>query len=440
MTHIFHQLPSYHKRLIIILSVVVAILFLLPSEDAKASRSSKDNPTLEVAQRYHAPLGNTLPEQASVVEKPINTQEKETTLTWQTVTVKAGDNLALIFDRAGFSARTLHEITNSHKASKALKKILPGQTIRFGKNDAGSLIELQYKQSITDSLSVTLVDDKYNVVVNKRELETREELASAIIKDNFWNAGINAGLEPNIIMNLANIFGWDIDFGLGIRKGDYFNIIYEKKFLDGVEVKMGNIIAAEFVNRGNSYRAIRHNDGEYYSPSGRNMRKAFLRAPVNFKYISSSFNPRRLHPVTGRVTAHNGIDYAAKRGTPVQASGSGTVIASSYNRYNGNYVFIKHGEKYVTKYLHLTKKYVRKGARVKQGQKIGTVGSTGRVTGAHLHYEFLVNGVHRNPKTVKLPKAQSIARKEKRKFLSIAKNRIEQLDTNKRIMLAANQE
>jgi len=350
MIHIFHQLPSRHKRLIIILSIVVVILSLLPSEDAKASRSSDDSPTLEVAQRYHAPLGNTLP---TLVENTHSKVKKESTsLIWQTVTVKAGDNLALIFDRAGFSART----------------------------------------------------------------------------------------EPNVIMNLANIFGWDIDFGLGIRQGDYFNIIYEKKFLDGVEVKMGNIIAAEFVNRGKSYRAIRHNDGEYYSPEGRNMRKAFLRAPVNFKYISSSFNPRRLHPVTGRVTAHNGIDYAAKRGTPVQASGSGTVIASSYNRYNGNYVFIKHGEKYVTKYLHLTKKYVRKGARVKQGQKIGTVGSTGRVTGAHLHYEFLVNGVHHNPRTIKLPKAQSIARKEKRKFLSIAKARIEQLDTNKRIMLAANQE
>jgi len=442
MTHIFHQLPSYHKRLIIILSVVVAILFLLPSEDAKASRSSKDNPTLKVAQRYQAPLGNTLSEPISKSIKPAKTKEKikESSLTWQTVTVKAGDNLALIFDRAGFSARTLHDITNSSEASKALKKILPGQTIRFGKNNAGNLIELQYNQNITDSLSVTLIDDKYNAVVNKRELETREALASAIIKDNFWNAGINAGLEPNVIMNLANIFGWDIDFSLGIRKGDYFNIIYEKKFLDGVEVKMGNIIAAEFVNRGNSYRAIRHSDGEYYSPSGRNMRKAFLRAPVNFKYISSSFNPRRIHPVTGRITAHNGIDYAAKRGTPVQASGSGIVIASSYNKYNGNYIFIKHGEKYVTKYLHLTKKYVRKGARVKQGQKIGTVGSTGRVTGAHLHYEFLVNGVHHNPRTIKLPKAQSIARKEKRKFLSIAKTRIEQLDTNKRIMLATNQE
>ncbi|TMP19695.1 peptidoglycan DD-metalloendopeptidase family protein, partial [Pseudoalteromonas ruthenica] len=138
------------------------------------------------------------------------------------------------------------------------------------------------------------------------------------------------------------------------------------------------------------------------------MKKAFLRAPVNFKYISSSFNPRRLHPVTGQVKAHRGIDYAARTGTPVVSSGNGKVIKAGYSKYNGNYVFISHGTQYVTKYLHLNKRLVRTGQKVKQGEKIGTVGSTGRVTGAHLHYEFLVNGVHRNPKTVKLPKSEPL--------------------------------
>jgi len=474
MTHIYHQLPSRHKQLLIVVSLLTAILFLLPSDDAKASRSTSGNPTLKVAQRYQVPIGqeqksakliavaspsqireepieettklsndisnNTFVDTASISTEAPTQLPQEISLQWQSVTVKSGDNLALIFERAGFSPRTLHDITSIGKASASLKKIMPGQTIRFGKNESGKLIELQYKQSIVRSLIVNAVDDGYKVTTKTRELEIRESLASAKIDSNFWNAGINAGLEPSVIMNLANIFGWDIDFGLDIRKGDHFNIIFETKFLDGVEVKTGNIIAAEFVNQGQSYQAIRHTDGEYYSASGRSMRKAFLRAPVNFKYISSSFNPRRLHPVTGNIRAHNGIDYAAKRGTPVQASGSGTVIASSYSKYNGNYIFIKHGERYITKYLHLTKKYVRKGARVKQGQKIGTVGSTGRVTGAHLHYEFLVNGVHRNPRTVKLPKAQSIAKKEKKEFLAISENRMAQLETNRRIMLADNQE
>jgi murein DD-endopeptidase MepM/ murein hydrolase activator NlpD len=473
MTHIYHQLPSRHKQLLIAVSLLTALLFLLPSDNAQASRSTSNNPTLKVAQRYQVPLGQSqensalividtpkitveqpkkslidLPDKAIDVTLVAVTQdsvkesivEKEKALQWQTVTVKSGDNLALIFNRAGFSPRTLHDIISIGKASSPLTKIMPGQTIRFGKNDDGKLTQLTYQQDIVHSLLVSAVDNGYKVTTQTRELEIREKLASAKIDSNFWNAGITAGLEPAVIMNLANIFGWDIDFGLDIRQGDHFNIIFETKFLDGVEVKAGDIIAAEFVNQGQSYQAIRHTDGQYYSASGRSMRKAFLRAPVNFKYISSSFNPRRLHPVTGYVRAHNGIDYAAKRGTPVQASGSGTVKASGYTKYNGNYIFIKHGERYVTKYLHLTKKYVRKGERVKQGQKIGTVGSTGRVTGAHLHYEFLVNGVHRNPRTVKLPKAQSIAKKEKRSFLAISKKRMAQLNTNKRIMLADNKE
>jgi len=484
MIRIFKQLPSRHKYLLIAVSVITAIVFMLPIDNAKASRSSGENTTLKVAQRYqvkvndsqtkpqlipienpvptNTPISNVeqqidnLPQPVKVIKEKITESippdtekadpilpsdtKKEELLTWQKVTVKSGDNLALIFDRAGFSARTLHDITSIKAAGKSLKNIIPGQIVRFGKDKNNQLIKLEYQQDIVNCLIVSLEDDKYQVTNEKRHLETREKLASAIINSNFWNAGVSAGLEPNIIMNLANIFGWDIDFGLDIRKGDYFNIVYETKFLDGIEVKTGNIIAAEFVNQGQSYQAIRNTDGEYYSASGRSMRKAFLRAPVNFKYISSSFNPRRLHPVTGRIKAHNGIDYAAKRGTPVQASGSGTVTASGYNQYNGNYIFIKHGERYVTKYLHLTKKFVKKGARVKQGQRIGTVGSTGRVTGAHLHYEFLVNGVHRNPRTVKLPKAQSIAKKDKTAFLAIADKRMAQLNTNKRIMLANNQE
>ncbi len=166
------------------------------------------------------------------------------------------------------------------------------------------------------------------------------------------------------------------------------------------------------------------------------MRKSFLRAPVNFKYISSSFKPKRFHPVQKRWKAHRGVDYAASRGTPVMAAGDGKVIKSAYNKFNGHYVFIQHGEKYVTKYLHFTKRKVKTGQSVKQGQIIGTVGATGLASGPHLHYEFLVDGVHRNPRTVKLPKAQPIAKKERDKFQLLATQRLAQLDNNKRIMLA----
>ncbi|NNJ71625.1 MAG: peptidoglycan DD-metalloendopeptidase family protein, partial [Enterobacterales bacterium] len=164
------------------------------------------------------------------------------------------------------------------------------------------------------------------------------------------------------------------------------------------------------------------------TPDGLSMRKAFLRAPLDFKYISSSFNPKRFHPILRRVKAHRGVDYRAPTGTPVKSAGDGKVIASAYNKYNGHYVFIQHGQKYVTKYLHFSKRAVRKGQRVKQGQTIGYVGSTGQSQAPHLHYEFLVNGVHRNPRTVNLPDAEPVAKKERKEFFASTSNIINQLD------------
>ena len=274
--------------------------------------------------------------------------------------------------------------------------------------------------------------------IDSKEIETLSKSAGGEISNSFWTSGIAAGLSERQIMNFADIFGWDVDFANDIRKGDQFGLIYEAHYVDGEYIGDGKIIAAEFINQGERYTAIRHTDGNFYTPEGRSMKKAFLRAPVNFKYISSSFNPRRLHPVTKTVKPHNGIDYAARTGTPVVSSGNGKVIRAGYSKYNGNYVFISHGTQYVTKYLHLDKKMVRTGQKVKQGQKIGTVGATGRVTGPHLHYEFLVNGVHRNPKTVKLPKSEPLPRDELAKFKPIADNFLAQLQRNRELQLALN--
>ena len=291
--------------------------------------------------------------------------------------------------------------------------------------------------SKTDTLFVTLNEEgNYDTAIDSKEIETLTKTAGGEISNNFWTSAIAAGLSERQIMNFADIFGWDVDFANDIRKGDVFGLIYESHYVDGEFIGTGKIIAAEFVNQGQRFAAIRHTDGNFYTPEGRSMKKAFLRAPVNFKYISSSFNPRRLHPVTGQVRAHRGIDFAARTGTPVVSSGNGKVIKAGYSKYNGNYVFISHGTQYVTKYLHLNKKLVKTGQKVKQGQQIGTVGSTGRVTGAHLHYEFLVNGVHRNPKTVKLPKSEPLPRSELAKFKPIADNFIAQLERNRELQVA----
>jgi murein DD-endopeptidase MepM/ murein hydrolase activator NlpD len=214
-----------------------------------------------------------------------------------------------------------------------------------------------------------------------------------------------------MVMNLANLFGWDIDFVLDIREGDRFYLVYEKIYRDGNFLRDGEILGASFFNQGEKFQAIRFDiDGrvQYFSPDGQNMRKAFLRAPLNFSYVSSNFNPKRYHPILKRVKAHNGIDYKAPKGTPVYTSGDGKVIRSAYSKYNGHHVFVQHANSIVTKYLHFTKRAVNQGQRVKQGQVIGYVGSTGLAQAPHLHYEFLLNGVHRNPRTVSLPIADPL--------------------------------
>jgi murein DD-endopeptidase MepM/ murein hydrolase activator NlpD len=246
-----------------------------------------------------------------------------------------------------------------------------------------------------------------------------------------------------MVMKLANIFGWDIDFILDIRKGDRFMLVYEKLYRDGEFLRHGEILAATFINQGERFQAVYFEDGDvagYFAPDGRNMRKAFLRAPLNFSYISSGFNPRRMHPVLKRVRPHNGIDYYAPRGTPVYAAGEGKVIRSAYSRANGHHVFIKHANSIETKYLHFTNRAVKKGQRVKQGQTIGYVGSTGLATGPHLHYEFLVNGVHRNPRTVPLPKVEPLKGKRLTAFQSKAAPMLTQLSRLESASLYASRE
>ncbi len=357
-------------------------------------------------------------------------------LSWQSYEIKRGDNLAKIFDKLGFTAQQLYRVTQSGDDAELLKKVHPGDILRLATDDAGELVQLVFEVNDIDTLIITRQSDRFVAEVEKREVETRTEFTHAVIDSSFWNAGINAGMTDNQIMRVADIFGWDIDFALDLRQGDEFSVLYETQYVDGEFVGYGRILAAEFVNRGDKFQAILHDNGNYYTPNGRAMRKTFLRSPVKFTYVSSNFNPKRLHPVTGRVRPHNGTDYVAAVGTPVMSAGDGKVIKASYNSLNGNYVFIQHGESYVTKYLHLSRKHVRTGDRVKQGQIIGRVGATGRVTGAHLHYEFLYNGVHRNPRTVELPKAQSLSEAELPSFRQHADQLVAVLEDNKRVFLA----
>jgi len=427
----FSQLPKAHKWAVISLASIVLILALFPSDRASASRNT-EAALLEIGKRYELPIST---EHLSTD----NQSELSDELEWKTFQVKRGDTLAKIFARAGLSARDTYNVSSAGDLAKKLLKIRPGQLVSLQLDEHDEFAGLEYAYSNTETLLIKPNEaGKLVSSVDKKTVDTRLNYAQGEINSSFWNAGVKAHLSESQIMSLAAIFGWDIDFALEIRQGDNFNVVFEEKYIDGEFVEYGDIVSAEFTNGGNTFTAIRYSDGNYYTPEGRSMRKSFLRAPVSFKYISSSFTKRRFHPVQKRWKAHRGVDYAANRGTPVMAAGDGKVIRSSYDKYNGNHVFIQHGEKYVTKYLHFTKRKVKVGQTVKQGDIIGTVGSTGLASGPHLHYEFLVDGVHRNPRTVSLPKALPIDKIERSAFELVAKEQLELLSNSKRIMLAMN--
>lgn len=235
-------------------------------------------------------------------------------------------------------------------------------------------------------------------------------------------------------MQLANIFAWDIDFALNLREGDQFSVIYEKLYINNQFIGPGKILAAKFINRGKSITAVRYKNPEgkvsYYTSGGDSMRKAFLRTPIDFARISSHFNLKRRHPVLNRIRAHKGVDYAARTGTPIKSAGDGKITYRGRKGGYGRVVIIQHGQKYSTLYAHMSKyrKGQSKGSRVKQGQVIGYVGKSGLASGPHLHYEFRVNGVHRNPLTVTLPNANPIQKKYKADFLAKSKVLLEQLE------------
>ncbi len=369
--------------------------------------------------------------------KPDQAEEK-----WLEETVTSGDSLARIFSRLGLSAKLLHRITNSSKEAKQLTNIRPGESIKIRLDKQGQLQELIYQRNPVEALHFTPNGNDFQARIDIKQVEKRLGYLSGTIVSSFYLSAQKAGLSDALIMDLATIFGWDIDFALEIRKGDRFSVVYEEGFLNGNRHGNGRILAAEFVNRGKVYRAIRHEkengDSDYYSPDGKSMRKAFLRAPVDFRRISSRFTKERYHPVLGKKRPHRGVDYAAATGTPIRAAGDGRVVFRGTKGGYGRTVIIKHGSQYTTLYAHMSRyrSKVKRGSRVKQGQTIGYVGKSGLATGPHLHYEFRVNGRHRNPLTVKLPASAPIEKRYKRQFLKSSKRLTATLDLLTRSLLA----
>lgn len=396
-------------------------------------------------------LGNTVQDEISASEDALDNAiaeqaQAQPKLVEHELRVKRGDSLSALFDRAKIKPEQLAELMSSSDSARELVRIHPGETIKIKTDLDGRLMALHYDLDNFHFLQVNRVNDILEAKLEKYQIETHTAYASGTIESSLFLASQKAGLSQNLTMELAGIFGWDIDFALDMREGDHFTVIYEEIFKEGKKILDGNILAAEFVNQGETYRALRYadpttGDTGYFAPNGQSLRKAFLRTPVNFARISSKFTTSRFHPVLHRFRSHKGVDYAASTGTPVRASGDGKIVFRGRKGGYGNAIIIQHGSRYTTLYGHLSKfnSSVSSGSKVKQGQVIGYVGATGLASGPHLHYEFRVDGVHRNPLTVKIPSSNPIEQRYWDNFQLTTQSYVAQLDELSRSVLALNQ-
>jgi murein DD-endopeptidase MepM/ murein hydrolase activator NlpD len=397
---------------------LICVAFILPKSDdpafapPQAADFAETSPIDAVVTTTEEAAAIPDPKALSSVDSPaelVTPQENSETLTLE---VRSGDSLDRLFRRNDLNLADLAELIKLEAAKKYLRLVKPGDEIIVRHAD-GEILQFDKVVSLTEAMSIRKIDDQFQAEFVLREIETRPARATGSIESSLFLAAADAGISDRTIMNLAGIFAWDVDFMLDIRAGDQFTLIYEEVWQGEEFLAEGEILAAEFINQGESFRAVRFKDAggrtDYYSPNGRSVRKAFVRAPLSFSRISSNFNPRRRHPKLNTIRAHRGVDYAAPTGTPIKAAGDGKIIHRGRKGGYGNTVILQHGGNITTLYAHLSRfSKARNGSRVRQGQVIGYVGATGLATGPHLHYEYRRNGVHLNPRTVKLPDAEPI--------------------------------
>jgi len=364
----------------------------------------------------------------------------------KSVVVANGDTLSTVFAKVGLSPAVMHAVLASSPDAKQLSRLKIGQTLEFQLTEQGELASLRSKLNSLETLALEQTPKGYVFKKEQVKPEVSTVYARGEIDSSLFLAAKRAGLSHNLTMDLANVFGYDIDFALDIRKGDSFEVIYEEKTVEGQRVGTGNILAARFTNRGKTYSAVRYTskDGttSYYNADGTSMRKAFIRTPVDFARISSRFSNGRKHPILNKIRAHKGVDYAAPHGTPIKSAGDGKVLLAGRKGGYGNTVIIQHGQRYRTLYAHMQgfAKGVRNGSTVKQGQIIGYIGTTGLSTGPHLHYEFQVDGVHVDPLGLKLPMADPIAKSEMPRFMQQSQPLMARMDEERATMLALNRQ
>ncbi|MBW4935606.1 OapA family protein [Marinobacter sp. F4206] len=440
------MLPKTHITIAATATVVVtAAILMSPSADVEAKRMSYaldlEQGTVTgngEAEQVAPEAANTaaIDEQSPVVsanQTAEAVEPAEPQFDWRTFEIESGDTLSSLFKKAGFNDGVMLSVIHGEGDAEKLQRLYAGETIRFATSEAGDLAAIELQRSLLETLKIEKTEDGFTGQKVIREPEARPAFASGTIDGSLYLAAREAGLNDRLTMELAGIFGWEIDFVYDVRKGDHFEVVYEELYLDGEKFDTGRILSARFINRGEDNTALLYTDSngdsDYYSPNGKSMRKAFLRTPINAR-VSSPFNLQRRHPVLDVVRPHEGTDYGAPTGTPIKAAGSGRVHFSGWKGGYGRTVILQHGDNITTLYAHMSRlgRGIKKGTRVKQGETIGYVGSSGMVTGPHLHYEFRLNGSPRNSRTVKLPDAKPVPSSEMARFKRYTEQRLAQFD------------
>ncbi|HKZ73134.1 MAG TPA: peptidoglycan DD-metalloendopeptidase family protein [Steroidobacteraceae bacterium] len=406
--------PSRARRLQLAACALAAWAWWRPDAEV-VSPSALASSAHEAAEKSDAPTTRQSDVPPVMTPDPLQTAPQAAGLGFSTIEVIVGrnDTLDRIFRRLQLNLADLASLRGLPGLKAQLDRLRPGEALRLMHRE-GELIGFERKLSPSETLKVMRESSGFLADVMENPLETEVRTVRGVIDSSLFEAVTAAGAHDQTALALADIFAWDIDFVLDIQRGDSFIVTYEEHSQDGEYVQDGAVLAASFINQGREYRAVRYLDAQgraaYYSPDGRSMRRAFLRAPLEFTRVSSGFNLRRRHPVLNRIRAHKGVDYAAPTGTPVRAAGDGRIQFAGRKGGYGNVVEIAHAGGIVTLYGHLSRfaKSARTGTRVAQGDPIGFVGMTGLASGPHLHYEYLLRGVHKNPQTVRLPDSISI--------------------------------
>jgi murein DD-endopeptidase MepM/ murein hydrolase activator NlpD len=415
---------EHHLPAAILLFVGILAFVIVPGWAAVVGRDDDAHQSLREI-RLELPALAEIGEAAAVAAAP----------EWSTLTVASGQTLGRIFAEQGLSTSLMHRMLAESPRGTALTRLRAGQPLELLRAaDSGALEAIRFDATETERVTIRLDGARVVTETSERPIERRVRVGSGTVESSLFAAGDSAGISDATLIQMAKVLGYDIDFARDIRRGDRFSVVYEELYQEGERLRGGEILAVTFINAGKRYMAVRHRDAggnvEYYTADGRPLRKAFLRTPVEFSRISSRFSAGRMHPILGRMRAHRGVDYAAPTGTPIMASGHGVVSFRGWQSGYGNTIIIDHGDRKTTLYAHLSRfaNGVNKGHRVRQGQIIGFVGATGLATGPHLHYEFRINGVHRDPLTVVLPPAAPLTGKALAEFRAATGPLVAKLD------------